>query len=125
MIDTVDLLLEYYENGASNGLSSCLQEFSPKNIRVVVIEILDWLKLEYKRELWIKEGKKTSLKPLILNYNYTWCKNLREIVDKEVLFNQYFCIVNNEFDFSPNITEENRKRAREKAYDFYNPQKRS
>lgn len=125
MIDIVDLLLEYYEKGTSNSLFCYLQGFSPKDIRVVVIEILSWLKLEHKRELWIKEGKKTRLKPLILNYDYTWCKNLREIVDKEILFNRYFCIVNNRFDFSPNITDENRKKARKKAYDFYNPQKRS
>lgn len=97
----------------------------PKDIRVIVIEVLGWLKLEHKRELWIKEGKKARLKPLILNYNYTWCKNLRKIVDEEVMFNQYFCIVNDKFDFSPNITEEKRKKVREKAYDFYNPQKRS
>lgn len=62
---------------------------------------------------------------MILNYNYTWCKNLREMVDKEVLFNQYFCIEDNKFDFSPNITEENRKKARKKAFDYYNPQKRT
>lgn len=125
MIDTVDLLLEYYEKGTPNSLFCYLQEFSPKDIRVVVIEILGWLKLEHKRELWIKEGKKTRLKPLILNYNYIWCKNLREIVEKEVLFNQYFCIEDNKFDFSPNITEENRKKARKKAFDYYNPQKRT
>lgn len=124
MIDTIDLLLEYYEKGSSSSLFNCLQEFSVKDVRVVVIEILGWLKLEHKRELWIQEGKKTKLKPLLLNDNDTWCKNLREMVDTKVLFNQYFCIEFNKFDFSPSITEEKRKKARKKVYDNYNPQKR-
>lgn len=109
MPDIMDLLLEYYEKGLPNSLFCCLQELSPQDIRVIVIEILGWLKLERKRELWIKEGKKTKLKPLILNYNYMWCQKLREIVDKYTLFNQYFYIVDNRFDFSPNIAEEDRQ----------------
>lgn len=125
MIDMVDFLLEYYEKGTLNSSFSYLKDLLPKDMRVIVINILAWLKLEHKRELWIKEGRKTRLKPLILNYNYPRCQNLREIVDKEVLFNQYFCIENDNFDFSPNITEETRKKAREKAYVFYNPVKRS
>lgn len=62
MIDTVDLLLEYYEKGTSSNLFSHLQGLSSRDIRVVVIEILGWLKLEHKRELWIREGKKTNFK---------------------------------------------------------------
>lgn len=125
MIDTVDLLLEYYEKGTSSNLFSHLQGFSSRDIRVVVIEILGWLKLEHKRELWIREGKKTRLKPLMLNYNYPWCQNLQEMMNKEVLLNQYFCIEDNKFDFSSNITEEKRKKARKKAFDYYDPPKRS
>lgn len=124
MIDIVDLILECYEKGTSNELFDNLQEFSSKDIRVVMIEILNWLKLEHKREIWIKEGRKTSLKPLLLNYNYMWCKNLREMVNKEDIFSQYFCINENKFDFSISVTEEERINARKKAFDSYNPQKR-
>lgn len=125
MMDIVDLIIECYEMGTANKLFNELQEFSSKDIRVVMIEILNWLKLEHKREIWIKKGKKTSLKPLLLNYNYMWCKNLREMVDKGDLFNQYFCINENKFDFSINVTKEERINARKKAFDYYNPQKRS
>lgn len=125
MMDIVDLIVECYEKGAPNDLSVDLQGFSSKDIRVVMIEILNWLKLEHKREIWIKEGRKTKLKPLLLNYNYTWCKILREMVEKEILFKQYFCINENIFDFSINIKEEERIIARKKAFDYYNPQKRS
>lgn len=125
MIDIVDILLEYYNKGMSNGLIIYLQGLSSKDIRVVVIEILGWLKLEHKRKLWMEEGKKTKLKPLILNYNYIWCKNLKEMVEKEPLFKQYFYIEGNEFNFLPSITEDVRKKAREKAFNYFNPQKRS
>lgn len=125
MIDIVDLLLEYYKEGRSNNLITDLQELSPKDIRVVVIEILSWLKLEYKRESWMREGKKKKLKPLPLNDNSIWCKNLKEIVKKELVFKQYFVIENNRLDFSPDIAEDVRRKARKKAFDYYNPQKRS
>ena len=54
-----------------------------------------------------------------------WCKNLREMFDKGALFNQNFCINENKFDFSVNVTEKERINARKKAFDYYNPQKRS
>ena len=57
VIDTIDILLDYYEKGSSSSLFNCLQEFSAKDVRVVVIEILGWLKLEHKRELWAQEEK--------------------------------------------------------------------
>lgn len=125
MIDIVDLLLEYYKEGRSNNLITYLQELSPKDIRVVAIEILSWLKLEYKRESWMREGKKTKLKPLPLNDNSIWCKSLKEIVKKELVFKQYFVIENKRLDFSPDIAEDVRRKARKKAFDYYNPQKRS
>lgn len=124
-MDLIDIILEYYEKGTSEIVLNCEQELTQKEMRVVIIEILSWLKLEHKREMWIKEGKKTKIKPLLLNNNDTWCENLRELVAKEVLFKEYFCINDNKLDFSPNINEENRVIARKKVFENYNPQKRS
>lgn len=125
MMDIVEVIFECYKKGTPSNMLNCLCGCSPKDIRVVMIEILNWLKLEYKRVIWIKEGRKTSLKPLMLNDSDVWCKKLREMVDKEDLFHQYFSINDNKFDFAPNITEEERMKARKKAFDYYNPQKRS
>lgn len=124
-MDLIDIILEYYEKGTSEIVLNCEQELTQKEMRVVIIEILSWLKLEHKREMWIKKGKKTKIKPLLLNNNDTWCENLRELVAKEVLFKEYFCINDNKLDFSPNINEENRVIARKKVFENYNPQKRS
>lgn len=125
MTDIVDLIIECYEKGVLSSSFSCSRELSSEDVRVVMIEILSWLKLEHKRELWLKEGKRTGMKPLLLDQNYLWCKNLRGIVSEEGLFNQYFCINGNQFNFSSNIMEDERKEARKKAFDYYNPQKRS
>lgn len=70
-MDLIDIILEYYEKGTSEIVLNCEQELTQKEMRVVIIEILSWLKLEHKREMWIKKGKKTKIKPLLLNNNDT------------------------------------------------------
>ncbi len=69
--------------------------------------------------------KKTSLKPLILNDDFTWCKNLKALVEKEDIFKANFKIINNMFDFSENISTDEKHNIREKAFKEYNPLKRS
>ena len=123
MMNVVDIIIECYETGTSKNLY--LQEFSSRDVRVVMIELLTWLKLEHKREVWIKEGKKTSLKPLILNDIYPWCRNLKVMITKLDEFSQCFSINGDEFDFVDSMPEEYRMQARVKAFEYYNPQKRS
>lgn len=123
MVNIVDIIIECYETGTSKDLY--LQEYSSIDVRVVMIELLAWLKLEHKREIWINDGKKASLKPLLLNDNYPWCRDLKAIIAKENILSQYFSINGDEFDFVDSIPEEYRTQARERAFEYYNPQKRS
>ena len=123
MMNIVDIIIECYETGTSKDLY--LQEHSSRDVRVVMIELLTWLKLEHKREVWINDGKKTNLKPLLLNDNYPWCRDLKSIIAKENILSQYFSIIGDEFDFADSIPEEYRMRARVRAFEYYNPQKRS
>ncbi len=122
-MDIVNQLLKYRENSDSKLLITSDTAIEQQNLNVIVIEILSWLKLEYKRGIWISEGKKTSFKPLKINMHYSWCIDLERLVTQEELFQKYFKIKNAEFDFRNEITERERAVLRKKAYENYAPQK--
>ena len=102
-----------------------------KNIQIsdyeltVVVKILSWLKLEHKRSIWISQGKRNRFKPLEIDMRYPWCANLYKLVENESLFQDCFFIKNSKFGFLDSVSEEDRRKAREKAYQNYNPQKRT
>ena len=102
-----------------------------KNIQIsdyeltVVVKILSWLKLEHKRSIWISQGKRNRFKPLEIDMRYPWCANLYKLVENESLFQDCFLIKNSKFGFLDSVSEEDRRKARERAYQNYNPQKRT
>ena len=102
-----------------------------KNIQIsdyeltVVVKILSWLKLEHKRSIWISQGKRNRFKPLEVDMRYPWCANLYKLVENESLFQDCFLIKNSKFGFLDSVSEEDRRKARERAYQNYNPQKRT
>ncbi len=119
----VDIFLQYRENNDTKLLIKSDLSFEQENLNVIVIEILAWLKLEYKRSMWISEGKKTCLKPLKINMQYSWCVLLEQLINKEKLFRDHFIIKSESLYFSDSVTEHEKEVAREKAYMNYNPQK--
>lgn len=119
----IDELLYYYETKYRKILITTDLQISNTDLHVVVIKILSWLRLEYKRTLWIAEGKKTCLKPLDIDIRYPWCANLSTLVDKEKLFHDSFSIKDGKFDFSDAVSVEDRTAAREKVYRNYMPAK--
>lgn len=119
----VDKLLDYQKNKDKKVLMTTESQISDYELNVVVVKILSWLKLEHKRSILIDEGRKNCLKPLNIDTQYPWCANLYKLVDQEKLFREYFSIKDGKFDFSDKVSEEDRKIAREKVYQNYNPQK--
>ena len=119
----IDELLSYMNNQDKKILIKTDIQLSIYELNVVVIEILSWLKLEYKRSVWINEGRKNCLKPLAVDVKYPWCANLYKLVDKEKLFRDNFSIKDGKFNFSDMVSEKEKKIAREKAYQNYNPQR--
>lgn len=122
-ISMIDELLHYYETKDRKILITTELQISNTELHVVVIKILSWLRLEYKRMLWMTEGRKTCLKPLDINIRYPWCADLSTLVDKEKLFHDSFSIKEGKFDFSDAVSVEDRKIAREKVYRKYIPSK--
>lgn len=124
-MDIVDYMLQFQKTGEMSCLLTQENRISKERLNVIVIEILSWLKLEKKRSMWMLEGKHTHLKPLILNMQYPWCRDLCYLVENEKKFGDYFSIKLKEFNFCEHVTEKEREIARNKAYENYRPQKRT
>ena len=120
-MEIIDRMIQYMDKREKGILIDNDIEISTQDLSVIIIEILSWLKLEHKRSVWMSEGKRTSFKPLDIHKNYSWCKNLRMLVEKEKLFSDYFVIKDNKFDFADSIREHDRILARQKVYNNYNP----
>lgn len=122
-MNIVDNLLNYLKYKDKRMLITTDIQISNYELNVVVIKILSWLKLEHKRQLLLVEGKKNCLKPLDVDIQYPWGANLQNLIEKEKSFYEYFSIKDDKFDFSDNVSEEERTVVREKVYKNYNPQK--
>lgn len=79
MMNIVDKMIEYTTNRNDEEFG-VIPEVDSSNLLVIIVELLSWLKLERKRELWIEQGKKVELKPMQLNMNYPWCVDLVKIL---------------------------------------------
>lgn len=123
-MDIVAAMLKYMEVKDKRILVKNIQ-ISDYELTVVVVKILSWLKLEHKRSIWISQGKRNRFKPLEIDMRYPWCANLYKLVENESLFQDCFLIKNSKFSFLGSVSEEDRRKAREKAYQNYNPQKRT
>lgn len=120
-MDIVDRFLKYRESGDVELLIASDINIERQNLNVIVIQILAWLKLEHKRSLWIAEGKKTNLKPYKMELQFSWCTDLKQLVEKEKIFQNYFKIKNGGLYLSDLITEQEKEMIRKKAYENYNP----
>lgn len=119
-MNIAEILIDYWNNHNPNTLGD-INGYDPENINVIVVELLSWLKLERKRELWIEQGKKTSLKDMELNMNYPWCIDLHNILNADTALAEVFIYENNRLKFNANVTESYKHEARCIAYEQYNP----
>lgn len=118
-----DILLEFRKTQNITLLECTNMNISNEDLNVISIEILSWLKLEYKRTLWAKEGRRISLKPLRLISTYSWCNSLTELMGSDNIFSQVFEITDRNLDFKSEIEEEYMMTARRIAFEKYNPSK--
>lgn len=92
-----------------------------EDLNIIVIELLSWLKLERKRELWIEQGRRIQHRPMALNMQYPWCNELVKLVQKEPCFSEVFVIEGETMTFRNDISEEYIHEARRIAYERFNP----
>ena len=105
---------------AQLGMDTCI---NLENLNVIAIEILSWLKLQHKRELWIAQGRKAKLKSMDLNFDFPWCNELKSYINNNYIFGEYFTITGKTLDFKEDISSDYVLAARELAYKLYNPEK--
>ena len=120
-MNIVELLIEFRNTQEKNILGD-VDWIAQDNLNVIAIEILSWLRLERKREMWIEEGRKTSQKPMNLKTEYPWCSDLIKLLQKESPLSDYFCVNGSQFDFKKEISEDTIHELRCLAYEKYNPQ---
>ena len=97
-MNIVDKLIDYQKSRNPETLAVSTK-INPDNLIVIVTEILAWLKLERKREIWQEQGKKVKNRPMELNTRYPWCNDLIEILESENVLAEIFCIEKNELYF--------------------------
>jgi len=119
---TIKAFIDYIQRNEEIERLSSPNAINDTELRIVIIRILAWLRLEYQRSIWISEGRKTCHKPLVLSNYYNWCNNLRYLVNTESIFYESFMIQNNEFQFNKNILEKDREEARKIVYNNYDLQ---
>lgn len=122
-MEIIDRMIQYMDKREENILIGSDIKISKGDLSIVIIKILSWLKLEYKRSIWMSEGRKSVYKSLDINNDYPWCNNLRMLVENEKLFSDYFVIKDNKFDFADSVVEHERMLAREMVYNGYNPER--
>ena len=120
-MNIVNKMIEYRETRKSE-LFGASEIFDQESFIVIITEILSWLKLERKREIWIEQGRKTKLKPMKLNMNYAWCNDLVKILQMDNPLSEVFSIENGCMTFKEGISDELIHNTRLLADEMYNPQ---
>lgn len=115
-MDIAEALLEFRKTQNPKILSG-LEDISIDSLNIISISILAWLELEQKRIDWIAQGEKTKLKAMPLNYQFPWCVELKEILEKENLLSNYFEVADKEMQFKNCISEERRNAIRKYAFE--------
>lgn len=117
----IDKMTEYMEKRKKEILISADSELSEYELGVIIVNILWWLKSEYKRSIRVSQGEDTCYMPLMIDTKYPWCANLKMLTETEALFQDHFLIEDGKFDFLDTVSEEDKAAAREKAYYNYDP----
>lgn len=120
-MNIVEKMIEF-KNKRQVEILDVSSEYTIDNLIVIITEILSWLKLERKREIWISQGRKTKLKPMELNMNYPWCNDLVMMLQGSNALSVIFCIKGSSMVFKDEIPDDYIHEARRLADEQYNPQ---
>lgn len=125
--ELIEDMLKYLKTGNTNSLlkGEHFEDEDTSSFHVMITEVLSWLKLGYKRELWKQERKYVKHKPLSINLSYTWCRILKQITENDQRYSRYFTITDKEFDFRETVSDQKRIEAMKIVYDKFNLQGRS
>jgi len=83
-----DMVINLNTNKESFRLLGIKERIDTIGFNVIIINIIKWLELEYKRvNIW-----KTQSKPFKLDYECDWCKVIKQLVEEDNNFKSAFSI---------------------------------
>ncbi|SHK09824.1 hypothetical protein SAMN02745163_03219 [Clostridium cavendishii DSM 21758] len=117
MVDLIsNVLTSINTNNVTPLLNNAEKILGGRQLRIVLINIIDWLKLEYKREI---QGKPS--KPLQLVAKYDWCNNIKTLVESDDIFAKTFSINENGLYYNKNLDNKTLSETRKISYEGYRP----
>ena len=107
-----DMLNFINKNEISDSLITIEEAIGKKELRVVAIKILNWLKAQ----------KRTSKNiSLTIKNEHDWCKNLKHWLAHDALLANLFYIHENKYNFLPTVKENLRKKIRDTVDHSFKP----
>lgn len=120
MEDFMMLLISCYKNRDKAGAYSIITEFPDENgMSIVLMKILTWLRLEYKRYVLNQTRKYVISKSLQLNPEYQWTSNIIWLVNNNTHFQKFFSITGNSLIINPDIGEDEKLKALKVVFDNF------
>lgn len=93
-----------------------------KELMVICIELLAWLKLEYKRKLWRDAGRFCKYKSKTVPEGASWFNLLSELIQSEDSFSSAFVLKGREVSLNETLDEAQKELLRKLADALYNPE---
>lgn len=113
-MDTVEDLVAFIDSKEVNSqsLRRALEDMDQRRLRIIAIKILDWMKSQYRIG---------QLRHLRLRKDYTWCNDLRHIIETHQFFHEMLTIEDEGLTFASHLDNESRMHICAKANQLYNP----
>lgn len=93
-----------------------------KELMVICIELLAWLKLEYKRKLWRDAGRFCKYKSKTVPEGASWFNLLSDLIQNENSFSSVFVLKGREVSLNETLDEAQKELLRKLADTLYNPE---
>jgi hypothetical protein len=113
-MDTVIIeLLDFEDDGEiSSALVKVFEVLERKNVRVISMNIFDWLK---------RQKRFGHEKPMELKQQYTWCKEFPLMLEHWPAMNELFEIKARQLNFRDSVSVDKRNQIRHIVFERYQP----
>ncbi len=93
-----------------------------KELMVICIELLAWLKLEHKRKMWRDAGRFCKYKSKTIPEGASWFDLLADLIQNENSFSSVFVLKDREVSLNETLDETQKELLRKHADALYNPE---
>jgi hypothetical protein len=113
-MDTVIIeLLDFEDDGEiSSALVKVFEVLEHKNVRLISMNIFDWLK---------RQKRFGHEKPMELKQQYTWCKEFPLMLEHWPAMNELFVIEGRQLNFRESVSADEREQIRQIVFERYQP----